>query len=253
MGGVVPASGAGAPHVLGIMNAPPPRPAKGPPPAAAGALHVWPIGHSVSEEHCCVCVAVQLDWQVVLGKKLPNIAPRPPNPPAAAASDGAGIEEPPSADPEQHTCPEEQSAPVVHSFKVPAHDEPTGMQEADSDGIITTVQHAWPAPHFIDPPSPPPPPPPPAPGSSAAKPESGPQVTPARRFPIIPRGLAALESSLGLTVVFPSSEEAPPSPGVFFEEEEPHAATIEKPKKAITPRESRAGDMRISKVGLRPR
>jgi hypothetical protein len=218
---------------------------------AAGALHVWPIGHSLSEEHCCVCVAVQLDWQDVLGKKLPNIAPMPPNPPAAAASD-AGIDEPPSAEPEQHTCPEEQSVPVVHSFEVPEH-EPTGTQEADSEGIITIVQHVWPAPHFIDPPSPPPPPPP-APGNSVAKPASGPHMTLPRRFPSIPRGLPALESSLGLTVVFPSSE-APfwPASDWAGEDEEPHAATSARPKKAIAPRESRTEDMGISKVGLRPR
>ena len=245
---VVPASGGGVPHVLAGMRPParPPNPAM-PPPAA---LHVWPIGHSVSDAHCCVCVAEQLDWQEVLGKYMLNPPARPPNPAGAAASVAAI--EPPSAEPEQHTCPEEQSAPVLHSFEVPEH-EPTATQEADIDGIITIVQHVWPDEHLFDDPLPPPPPPP-APGNNAAKPESGPQVTLARRLPSIPRGLAAAapESSPGLTVL-PSSEAPPSGAAVVPEDEEPHAAASASPKNAITPRESRTGDMRISSIGPRPR
>ena len=107
--------------------------------------------------------------------------------------------------PNSTLVPEEQSAPVLHSFEVPEH-EPTATQEADIDGIMTMVQHVWPDPHLFDGP-PAPPPPPPAPGNNAAKPESGPQVTLARRLPSIPRGLAAAapESSPALTVL-PSSE-----------------------------------------------
>jgi hypothetical protein len=193
----------------------------------------------VSDAHCCVCVAEQLDWQDVLGKNMPNPPARPPNPAGAAASVAAI--EPPSAEPEQHTCPEEQSAPVLHSFEVPEH-EPTATQEEDIDGIITIVQHVWPDPHFDDPPPPPPPPP-----ANAAKPESGPQVTLARRLPSIPRGLAAAapESSPGLTVL-PSSGAPPSGPAVVPEDEEPHAAASARPKTAITPRESRNADMRIS-------
>ena len=246
-GVVVPASGAGVPHVLGVMK-PPARPPNPPMPPPA-ALHVWPIGHSVSDAHCCVCAAEQLDWQAVLGKNMLNPPARPPNPAGAAASVAAI--EPPSAEPEQHACPEEQSAPVLHSFEVPEH-EPTATQEADIDGIITIVQHVWPDPHLFDDP-PAPPPPPPAPGNNAAKPESGPQVTLPRSIPSIPRGLAAAaapESSTGLTVL-PSSE-APASGAVVPEDEEPHAAASARPKKAITPRESRNADMKISKVGLRP-
>jgi hypothetical protein len=204
----------------------------------------------VSDAHCCDCVAEQLDWQNVLGKNMLNPPASPPNPAGAAASVAAI--EPPSAEPEQHTSPEEQSAPVLHSFEVPEH-EPTATQEADIDGIITIVQHVWPDPHAFDgPPSPPPPPP--APGNNAAKPESGPQATLARRLPSIPRGLAAAapESSPGLTVL-PSSEAPPSGAAVVPEDEEPHAAASASPKNAITPRESRTGDMRISKVGLRPR
>jgi hypothetical protein len=245
---VVPASGGGAPHVLAVMRPParPPNPAM-PPPAA---LHAWPIGHSVSDAHCCVCVAEHLDWQDVLGKNMLNPPARPPNPAGAAASVAAI--EPPSAEPEQHTCPEEQSAPVLHSFEVPEH-EPTATQEEDIDGIITIVQHVWPDEHLFDDPLPPPPPPP-APGNNAAKPESGPQVTLARRLPSIPRGLAAaaLESSPGLTVL-PSSEAPPSGAAVVPEDEEPNAAASASPKNAITPRESRTGDMRISKVGPRSR